>query len=926
MNPPINIERKDDSMDLQKLKQQFKERYGTREGNEAEEIRTFFAPGRVNLIGEHIDYNGGKVFPCALNFGTYALVRKRGDQVLRFASTNFSYQQQISLDSIEYNPEHDWINYPKGVIKYFQEAGCTLGGLDILYAGNIPNGAGLSSSASIEVVTAVFLNTLFDCKMSMIHMIQISQKAENHFVGVNSGIMDQFAVGMGKVDHAILLDCSTLDYQYVPLQLQGAKLIIANTKKRRGLADSKYNERRSECETALEDLQKELNIQSLGELDIETFEQHKNRIQNPIHQKRATHAVYENIRVQQAVEKLNQGDVQTFGKLMNESHVSLRDLYEVTGVELDTMVEEAWKVPGVIGSRMTGAGFGGCTISIVKEEAIPTFIQQVGINYEKKTGLKPEFYIAEVGQGAREIIAYHPAKDIERLLIYGQHHQLLEKEDVIPVRNALLDLFHLSEPYQGNLTEEEQKPLSSPMSILNPLLDYAVDAGLIPDHTTTQRDLFDARVMGLLMPRQSEVVRTFYQKAEKESMEKATDYFYQLSQASNYIRMDRIANNKYWKVSTDFGELEITINVSKPEKDPKEIAAAKVAPKGKYPQCFLCIDNVGYAGRINHPARQNHRIIPLTLDQEDWYLQYSPYVYYNEHSILLHGDHVPMQITKKTFIRILDFLSQFPHYFVGSNADLPIVGGSILSHDHFQGGRHCFPMEVAPMIQKYQHPQYPKVQAGIVHWPLSVIRLQSKDKESLIQLAYHILQVWREYSDPSVDILAYTQEGDQSIPHNTITPIGRVNEKGEYELDLVLRNNRRTEQYPDGIFHPHPHLHHIKKENIGLIEVMGLAVLPGRLATELERVQDLLTGKTTWNTFSTEEQKQLEKHRLWAKELIEIYGTGLDEKQAKAIVQKEVGIKFAQVLQDAGVYKQNQQGQKAFQKFMEQSGLHPHSR
>ena len=385
-------------MDLQRLKEKFQEKFGA-EGP----IRTFFAPGRVNLIGEHIDYNGGYVFPCAISFGTYAIVRKREDDKIRFASTNLSYETELTLENIQYEEKDDWVNYPKGVIKYFQESGSTVGGFDILYSGNIPNGAGLSSSASVEVLTAYILNELFQCNKTLIDMVKISQKAENHFVGVNSGIMDQFAVAMGKKDQAILLDCNTLDYDYVPLELKGAKLVIANTNKRRGLADSKYNERRSECEQAVEDLQKVLDIETLGELDALTFEEYKKFIKDPIHQKRASHAVYENIRVKEAVKKLNAGDLAAFGELMNQSHISLRDLYEVTGVELDTMVEEAWKIPGVIGSRMTGAGFGGCTISIVEADAVETFITEVGENYNKRTGLQADIYVAEVGAGVREL-------------------------------------------------------------------------------------------------------------------------------------------------------------------------------------------------------------------------------------------------------------------------------------------------------------------------------------------------------------------------------------------------------------------------------------------------------------------------------------------------------------------------------------------
>ena len=351
----------------------------------------------------------------------------------------------------------------------------------------------------------------------------------------------------------------------------------------------------------------------------------------------------------------------------------------------------------------------------------------------------------------------NPAKDIERLLQYGQDHFLIEEEDVIPTRNALLDLFQLDEPYSGTLTEEEKQHLDQPTAILEPLLDYAVEKGLIPDNTTTQRDLFDARIMGLLMPRQSEWTRKFYQILKEGDSEKATDAFYHMSQASNYIRMDRIAKNKYWKAETDFGDIEITINLSKPEKDPKEIAAAEKAPKSAYPKCPLCVENVGYAGRTNHPARQNHRVVPITLAEEPWYFQYSPYVYYNEHCILFQKEHIPMHVCRKTFVRLLDFLDQFPHYFIGSNTDLPIVGGSILSHEHYQGGRHSFPMEVAPITRKYTHTDYPQVQIGTVHWPLSVIRLRSKDREALTE-APIIFYKHEGYSDPTVDIYAYTDK------------------------------------------------------------------------------------------------------------------------------------------------------------------------
>ncbi len=377
------------------MKESFINLYGA-----GDDIVEFFSPGRVNLIGEHIDYNGGFVFPCALDFGTYAAVRKRDDMRVNFATLNFDKKVSVDLGDITYKAEDDWTNYPKGVIKEFQMLGHKVSGFDILYYGNIPNGSGLSSSASLEVLTGVVVNDLFDCQVSMVDIVKMSQSAENNFVGVNCGIMDQFAVGMGKKDHAIMLDCNTLEYDYVPLVLEGVKIVIGNTKKRRGLADSKYNERRSECDGALAELQSVLNIGSLCEMDGDTFEANKQVISNDIARMRVEHAVYENVRTKEAKAALEAGDISTFGSLMNASHDSLRDLYEVTGEELDTMVEEARKIDGTIGARMTGAGFGGCTVALVKEESVDTFIEEVGKQYEDRTGLKPEFYVANVGQGA----------------------------------------------------------------------------------------------------------------------------------------------------------------------------------------------------------------------------------------------------------------------------------------------------------------------------------------------------------------------------------------------------------------------------------------------------------------------------------------------------------------------------------------------
>lgn len=384
---------------MNKLLGRFNEKYGI----EVEAVRLFHAPGRVNLIGEHIDYNGGYVFPCALEFGTYAAVRKRNDNILRLASLNFELEVEVDINNIVYDEAHDWANYPKGVIKMLQDRGDTISGMDILFDGNIPNGAGLSSSASIELVTLIAANALNNLGIDLVELAQIGQKSENEFNGVNCGIMDQFAVAMGKKDHAILLDCDTLEYQYAPLILDGYKLIISNTNKRRQLADSKYNERRAECEKVLEILQKEIKVENLCQITYEVFEKHSNLIANPILYKRAKHVIAENERVLKAVSALKDNDIKSFGELMIASHRSLENDYEVTGIELDTLVNEALKVEGVIGSRMTGAGFGGCTVSIVKEENVDSFIEMVSRNYKEKIGYAPTMYVADIGDGAKEI-------------------------------------------------------------------------------------------------------------------------------------------------------------------------------------------------------------------------------------------------------------------------------------------------------------------------------------------------------------------------------------------------------------------------------------------------------------------------------------------------------------------------------------------
>ncbi len=491
-------------------------------------------------------------------------------------------------------------------------------------------------------------------------------------------------------------------------------------------------------------------------------------------------------------------------------------------------------------------------------------------------------------------------ENIRHLVDYGIRTGLTPECERIYTTNLLLDLFH-----EDNYEEPEAVAYGSPdlETILANLLNIAVERGIIEDNVV-YRDLFDTKLMNCLLPRPAQVQAAFWEKYAI-SPEKATDYYYKFSQDSDYIRRYRVAKDLKWKVDSPYGEIDITINLSKPEKDPKAIAAARNAAASSYPKCQLCMENEGYAGRVNHPARENHRIIPITINQSNWGFQYSPYVYYNEHCIVFNGEHVPMKIDRAAFTKLFDFIKLFPHYFLGSNADLPIVGGSILSHDHFQGGHYTFAMAKAKIELPVTIPGYEDVEAGIVKWPLSVLRIRSKDTSRLIDLAEHVLNCWRSYTDEDAFIYAETN----GEPHNTITPIARKN-GDTYELDLTLRNNITTDEHPLGVYHPHAQYHHIKKENIGLIEVMGLAVLPSRLKEELELLADyIVNGK------DIRSNKKIEKHADWVEEFLPTYDN-ITEENVMEILQKEVGNVFTHVLEDAGVYKCTEQGRADFLKFI----------
>ncbi len=490
------------------------------------------------------------------------------------------------------------------------------------------------------------------------------------------------------------------------------------------------------------------------------------------------------------------------------------------------------------------------------------------------------------------------SEQIAALVQYGIDTGLTPECEKIYTTNLLLDLFQ---------EHDYEEPVSVPKApledILKELLDEACRRELIPD-SIAYRDLFDTRIMNCLVPRPAQIRQTFWEKY-RTSPEEATDYFYKLSQDSDYIRRYRVCKDQKWKVSCEYGDIDITINLSKPEKDPRAIAAARNAKASSYPKCLLCMENEGYAGSVNHPARENHRIIPVTINDSGWGFQYSPYVYYNEHCIVFNGEHTPMKIDRAAFIKLFDFVKQFPHYFLGSNADLPIVGGSILSHDHFQGGNYTFAMAKAQIEHLFTIPGYEDVESGIVKWPLSVLRIRHRDEKRLIDLADHVLAVWRDYTDEDAFIFAHT-DGE---PHNTITPIARK-VGGTYELDLTLRNNITTEEHPLGVYHPHAKLHHIKKENIGLIEVMGLAVLPSRLKDEMALLKEaILAGRDIAS------DETLEKHADWVAAFLPRYDH-VTEENIEEILQQEIGKVFVQVLEDAGVYKHTEEGRNAFLRFL----------
>ena len=506
---------------------------------------------------------------------------------------------------------------------------------------------------------------------------------------------------------------------------------------------------------------------------------------------------------------------------------------------------------------------------------------------------------------------------IEQLIRYGLREQLIDENDVHFTRNTLLDMFGLDDPCY----EEVPEQIPALTEILSDMLDTAYEKGLFEHNNVVYRDLFDTKIMGTLLSRPSDVIKTFFEYFNDDP-KKATDYFYHLATASNYIRMDRINKNLSWNSDTEYGPLTITVNLAKPEISPNDVVPKKVKKDRPYPTCMLCLDNAGYVGRPDFPARQTLRTIPLTLNNEPWHMQYSPYVYYNEHCIVFCSDHRPMHVNRDTFERLSQFVDMFPHYFLGSNAGLPVVGGSILTHDHYQGGNEILPLENAKNNWELKIDKFPGITAETIKWPVATIRAHTKSREELVDFCDHILTTWQEYSNEGVNIKAYSIDGETKTMHNAITPTIRKGKDGTYTVNLILRNNVTTDEFPGGIFHAHPEHHHIKKENIGVIEVMGLAILPGRLLTTLGVIEDILCG-AEYNAAEVraDSAHQLHDHADWIDFLISKYGTSCTKENAQKYVRQEVGVKFSMILNDVSVFKEDEKGMTAFRDYLDKAGF-----
>ena len=846
----------------------------------------YSAAGRVNIIGEHVDYCGGKVLPAALDLRNEVYSRPNGTDVIRIAATTYGRVEALDIRALDSYRGLEWGSYQAGVAYIMQKEGYELKGCDLLYDCTVPFGSGLSSSAAIEVSTAVALAGICGRPVDGVSAALIARRAENEYCGVNCGIMDQFVSAMGKKGHAVLLDCKTLDHEYVPVDLGEYAMVIADSNKPHNLAESKYNERRAEVEEGLAVIRTEADVSCLAEVSVGLFEKLAH-LMRPTIAKRTRHVVYECDRVLRAAEALKEGDIVKLGALLDESHRSLSELYEVTGRELDTLVALSRGEEGCIGSRMTGAGFGGCTISLVRKNRVGSFVRNVGRAYKKAVGYAPSFYMTRIDDGIKceDMLGQY----VSDLLRYAEKKLGLKKTNKTYAANRILRVLG-EESYTATVPCVEAD--AGAEDVIKPLSDYAAAKGHIRDTERLRTELFDCVSLA------PSAVESAFARAYSRDKERAFDRFYDYCVACDYVKSAAIARNKRWTAEGTRRQIKITINLSKPEKNNKQTAAARNASCG-YPACMICAENVGYFGQGR--CRQTLRTVPLRLNGEEWFWQFSPYAYFYQHGIAINSVHTPMTLDDATPYKLADFTDIAPQYFIGCNAPLPIVGGSILAHEHFQGGKYFFPMFACG--NKKSVLSSDNLEISLKDWYNSVVEIRSADKRTACEHVNAIVRGWKDYDAPELEIISHTD-----APHNTATLIARK-EGGEYIFYVILRNNRCDERYPDGIFHVHPEYMNIKSESIGLIEAMGMFILPARLDRQLAQVVKVLEGKRDVGD-------DIAVHRAMIERLMSAHGNMPYAEGAELAVRHAVDEACEHILGNTAVFKEDERGESAFENFV----------
>lgn len=851
----------------------------------------YFSPGRINLIGEHIDYNGGHAIPIAINLGVYALISERKDKKFAFFS-DVDFEEGVITcfadDSIDLNKK-SFSNYPKAVLLALHDKGITFEhGLNIYFYSTLVDQGGFSNVTVTQILTATFLNEIYNLSLTPLELAVICRKAATEYLGYNCGILDQCAITLAKEKHALYIDTAYLDYEHIPFDLGDYTIVVCQTNKKKIKMNQKYNLRVRECERSFDIIKNNFNVQNLCNIPEKYMDMIKVIMPEERLYRRVLHAHSEEKRVLKTYEALKNNDITTLAECINESHISLRDNFEVSCKELDTIVELARGEQGCIAARMTGSGFGGCAIAVVHNDFLMEFKDNISKKYYEATGINGAFYEVDACNGPRRL-----PRDVDRiedsiasLLQYAIDERLIEEEDKDYCLNQVLAILRMDSIELG---ESHPEPI---YMILETIINYATNTNII-ENSPAAKDMLDSKIMNVFVKRPSTITKEFYEYA-KNSVTDALSYFYDLSKKSNYIRQDRVSKSVVFNSKTNYGTFEFCINLARTNN------FKSIDVINNYPHCLLCKESVGYHGRIDYPARNNHRVIPITLDNEMWCFQYSPYPYFNEHSVVLNQTHKPNKINKSTFKKMISFVDQFNGYFCGMNADLPIVGGNIMNHEHFHSGRHVFPIEKA---QKLYTKKIGNTEVSLLKWPISVLRLESQSKNEIIDLAYKITKLWSKYDDLDCNIISNDGE-----PHNTITPILRKIDDS-YQLDLALRNNRTSEKYPLGIFHPHEEYLHIKKENIGLFEVMGYAVLPQRLKEEMSLLKDAMLNNTS------EYSDSIIKHKEWATMIYSKYS--LTKENIEDVIRLEIGEAFINMLNDCAVFKQTEEGIMHFTKFIE---------